>query len=346
VPLHPIRFSLVDVPDLRVLPKAWPGLQSVWMGAGPVPEIWHRALNVLARFVSLRALPSASGFAPLMHRAIRILRWGEHRGGMFVAIEGPSKDGGPVKRSWHLLAEGEDGPFIPSMAVEGIVRRCLDGRDPAAGARAATGDLEVADYEALFAHRTITTGTWNDGAEKADTPLYRRVLGSACDEMPESWRALHNVHSRLVVEGVAQIDRGGGLLARLVAAVMRFPPAGKDAPLTVTFDVENGRERWTRNFAGRSFFSTQEQGRGRYERLLVERFGPLAFAMALVVEDRRMRLVLRRWSCFGIPMPLALAPRSDAYEFEENGRFNFHVAISHPLTGLIVRYRGWLVPRP
>ena len=32
-------------------------------------------------------------------------------------------------------------------------------------------------------------------------------------------------------------------------------------------------------------------------------------------------------------------------ESAEDGRFNFHVEISHPLTGLIVRYRGWLVPK-
>jgi hypothetical protein len=44
-------------------------------------------------------------------------------------------------------------------------------------------------------------------------------------------------------------------------------------------------------------------------------------------------------------MPLALAPRIDAYEYVEDGRFRFHVGISHPLTGLIVRYRGWLVPQ-
>jgi hypothetical protein len=67
--------------------------------------------------------------------------------------------------------------------------------------------------------------------------------------------------------------------------------------------------------------------------------------MVLVVEDEHMRLMMRRWSFFGLPMPLALAPRIDAYEFAEAGRFEFHVEISHPLTGLIVRYRGWLVPR-
>jgi hypothetical protein len=48
---------------------------------------------------------------------------------------------------------------------------------------------------------------------------------------------------------------------------------------------------------------------------------------------------------FGIPMPLALAPRGDSYEFAADRRFNFHVEIRHPLAGLIVAYRGWLVPR-
>jgi len=58
-----------------------------------------------------------------------------------------------------------------------------------------------------------------------------------------------------------------------------------------------------------------------------------------------MRLVVRRWSLFGIPMPLALAPRGNSYEFAEGGRFHFHVEIRHPFTGLIVGYRGWLVPQ-
>jgi hypothetical protein len=63
------------------------------------------------------------------------------------------------------------------------------------------------------------------------------------------------------------------------------------------------------------------------------------------MEDGRLRLVIRRWSVFRIPMPLALAPRGDSYEFAEAGRFNFHVEIRHPLAELIVAYRGWLVPR-
>jgi Domain of unknown function (DUF4166) len=67
--------------------------------------------------------------------------------------------------------------------------------------------------------------------------------------------------------------------------------------------------------------------------------------LALVVQGERLRLVFRRWSFAGLPLPAAWAPRSQAYEFAANGRFNFHVEIAHPLMGLILRYRGWLEPR-
>ncbi len=125
---------------------------------------------------------------------------------------------------------------------------------------------------------------------------------------------------------------------------MGFPQAGENVPLRVHFNSENGRERWSRTFAGRSFHSTQEAGRGASRWLLCERFGPLCAAMALVLDDGKLRLIVRRCSLFGLPLPVALAPRGSAFEYEENGRFHFDVQIAHPLTGPIVGYRGWLVP--
>jgi hypothetical protein len=343
LPLHPIRFSLVDVPDLRVLPELWPELRTVWMGAGPVPEILHRALNACAWLVRLRLLPSLAPFAALMHRTINVLRWGEHRGGMFVAVEGVGAGGETIKRSWHMVAEVDDGPFIPSMAAEAIIRRWLDGQRPAAGARPATTDLELSDYDALFARRKIFSGT--RGPLPATTVLYQRVLGEAWDVLPKPLQDMHDLKGALVAEGVAIVDRGDSLLARLVAAIMGFPKAGKDIPVRVDFRREQGLEIWRRDFAGRVFSSTQEEGRGRFEGLICERFGPLAFGLALVPDGGRMNIVVRRWSAFGIPLPLALAPTGEANESAENGRFNFHVEMRHRLTGLIVRYRGWLTPR-
>jgi Domain of unknown function (DUF4166)/Saccharopine dehydrogenase NADP binding domain len=352
LPLYPRRFSLVEVPDLQLLPELWPSLRAVWMGVGTVPEIWLHGLNTLAWLVRLRLLPSLLPLATLIHQARTRLSWGEHRGGMFVTVSGTLANdalvnGAPVERSversWHMIAEGDDGPFVPSMAAAVIIRHCLVGRMPKPGARAGVNDLELADYEATFARRRIATGMRQ--TPEPGEPLYRRILGDAYATLPQAWQVMHDVKRELTATGVGSVERGKGLIARLAAAVVGFPPAGDDVPVEVAFRLQDGRELWQRNFAGRRFASTQEEGKGRNARLLCERFSGLCFAMALVVEGERMRLVMRRWSLFGLRLPLALAPRIDACEYVEDGRFRFHVEISHLLTGLIVRYRGWLVPQ-
>ena len=342
LPLRPILFSLVDVPDLKVLPALWPTLKSGWMGAGPVPAILHRALIALAWLVRAGILRSAAPFAPLMFRAINVLRWGEHRGGMFVKAEGTALDGAPLERSWHMIAEGDDGPLIPSMAAEAIIRRCLDGRRPASGARPAVNELEMIDYDVLFARRKIFAGIRDALPEEA--PLYRRILGESWARLPPELKEMHNFAGELSAQGRASVERGAGWLARSIAAIFRFPAAGADVPVSVTFRSDHGREIWRRTFDGRSFVSVQQEGRGRYERLLRERFGPLAFGLALVWEQERLKLVPRGWSFLGIPLPSWLMPGGEAFEWSKDGRFHFHVEIGQRLTGLIVRYRGWLAP--
>ena len=95
LPLRNTLFSLVDVPDLRVLSTEWPQARRVWMGAGPVPEILHRVLIFFAWLVSFGIVRSLSPLAPLMHWATNHVRWGEHRGGMFVEVKGADDAGSP-----------------------------------------------------------------------------------------------------------------------------------------------------------------------------------------------------------------------------------------------------------
>jgi hypothetical protein len=337
------RTALVDVPEYQTLPASWPGLRSVWVGAGPLPAFWHRALSILARLVRLRLLPSLSPFAGLMHWTMTRAAWGERRGGMFVSVEGIRGDGARVARSWHLVAEGDEGPFIPAMGAEAVIRRCLAGRRPAPGARAATGDVDLGDYEASFERRKIVSGI-RDDALPAGTPLYRRLLGDAWEGLPAPIRAMHDLTGALTAEGMASVERGRHWLAGAVAGIVGFPKAGANVPVSVTFRVENGREHWRRTFAGRPFTSIQEEGRGGSARLLVERFGPFAFGMAPVLEGGRLRLMVRRWSVVGIPMPRRLAPRVYSFESADGGRFRFHVEIALPVIGLIVAYRGFLAP--
>ena len=341
VPLFRRRFSLVEVPELSLLGECFPGVRDIWVGAAIAPPVLHRVLTTMARLVRWRLLPSLSPFARLMHRVANRLKRGEHRGGMFVKVSGQHVPSTPVDRSWHLVANGARGPYVPVIAAAAIVARCNSGELPAAGARPATGDLEMHDFNRYFESLGIEHGTRHAAAD-ATAVLYRRVLGSAWLDLPDTVRRAHDAASTGSWRGRARVTRGTGVLARLVGALFRFPRASDDVGVVVEFRRERGRETWIRNFGGRRFSSVQFEGRGAYEGLLCERFGPFTFGLATVIENGQLRLPVRRWCMLGLRLPLWLAPQSHAREFDEDGRFNFDVDISLPFIGPVVRYRGYL----
>lgn len=338
LPLRSMRYVLVEVPDLRAIPDALPGAPDAWFGAAPRPAWLLRLLELLARGRSWGLGPSLERLAPLARRLASGLARGEHRGGMFVEAEG-AVAGRDATRSWHLVAEGDDGPFIPAMAAAAILRRAAAGVRPAPGARSALGEVRLADYAALFADRRIAWGVREDrGCE----PLYERVLAGAFAGLPPRVRALHRDGGRWA--GRARVTRGRGP-GQLVAWAFGFPRAGRDVAATVAFSTDaRGHEVWERRFDGRPMRSTQEEGRGRDAHLVVERFGPVAVSLALVRDGARLRLVPRRWAILGVPLPGGLLPRGETWEAEEAGRFRFHVEIALPLLGPIVAYDGWLEP--
>ncbi len=157
-PLDERLFSLIDVPELRLLPAAWPELKSIWFGAGTAPVVEHRIFVLLAWLSSAGVLGPLGRLAPLMHRIRDLPARGDHRGGMYVVVDGLGKQGAPVRRSWDMIAEGDDGPFIPAMAAAAIIRNCRTGRRPAPGARPASQELEYGDFEYFFAQKKIATG--------------------------------------------------------------------------------------------------------------------------------------------------------------------------------------------
>ena len=222
MPLRNIHFSLVDVPDLQVLPPEHATLKNIWLGAGPVPETLHRILNILAKARYRFSLPSLAPLSGLFYWVLNLMKFGEHRGGMFIRAKGVN-DGKEVEQSWHLLAEGDDGPYIPSMAIEAIVRQILADERPEAGARAAINALEVSDYEQLFRTRSIYTGLRHDMPHGA--ALYRKVLGSAFDTLPKQLQLFHGSDETRRWTGVADVRRGTGTIARFLSWAFGFPAA-------------------------------------------------------------------------------------------------------------------------
>jgi hypothetical protein len=340
LPMFRRRFSLVEVPDLSLLGDCFPGVRGIWVGAAIAPPVLHRTLTLMARLVRWRLLPSLVPFVRLMHRVSNLFAWGEQRSGMFVTVSGRRAPSTQITRSWHLVADGARGPYVPVIAAAAIVNNCNTGSAPSAGARPATRELEMKDFDHYLESLGIKSGV-HEKARSSESSLYRRVLGNAWPGLPASVRRIHGDASSKKWRGRARVTRGDNVAARLVAALFRFPRSSEGVDVTVEFQRSLGRETWIRNFAGSRFSSAQYQGSGAYHGLLCERFGAFTFGLGTVVENGRLRLPVRRWSILGLRLPLWLAPQSNSYEFETDGTFRFHVDISLPLVGLVVRYEGF-----
>jgi hypothetical protein len=263
-------------------------------------------------------------------------RIGGRRSAMSVTLAG-RRGGARVERRWTTLAEQGDGLHIPTLPAALLAEDALAGR-LAPGARDAAGLLDLARFEAAFTGLAVRHETTE---RPLPPPLYARILGPAFDTLPPAVRALHDIGRHAAAEGEGTVTRGRSPLARLVAAAMRFPPSGH-YPLRVDFAERSGAERWTRNFGGHRFASTlSAAGRGQ----VAERFGPLSFVFDLPAGPHGLSMHLRRWTVLGLPLPLFLAPRIEAREWQdEKGRFRFSVAVALPIAGDIVSYAGWLRP--
>jgi len=142
-----------------------------------------------------------------------------------------------------------------------------------------------------------------------------------------------------VPAGEGEVKRGGGLIGRLIGAIVGFPPAGT-YPVHVEFLQRGDRERWIRHFGRHRFWSWFSIKDG----LLYERFGLLRFGFGLPCDETALRMRLVRWSAAGVPLPLFLAPKVDAREWQEGDRFRFDDRITMPMIGELIHYSGWLRP--
>jgi len=329
--------ALADLPDCAILPASLPGRPSVAFRAGTELGFQMIALWLMSwpvRWGWIRSLgPAARWLLPLHRLTGRI---GGLRSAMSITLTGRR---GPerVERRWTIVAEEGDGLHIPTLAATLLAEDTLAGR-LAPGAYTAAGLLDFARFEPAFAPLAVA----HEYAERPlPPPTYARILGTAFDTLPLAVRALHDIGRHTAAVGEGTVTRGRRPLARLVAAAMRFPRTGH-YPLRVDFDARGGAERWTRDFGGHRFASTlSAAGPGQ----VAERFGPLNFVFDLPAGPEGLAMHLARWTFLGLPLPLLLAPRIQAREWQdEHGRFRFEVAVALPIAGDVIRYTGWLRP--
>lgn len=327
--------ALCDVPDLELLPDMLPGRPAVAFRAGNESRVQMIALWLLSWPVRRGWLRSLAGMGRWLLPLQRwVGRWSDDRSAMAMTLKG-WRGGRPVTKRWTIMAEEGDGPEIPTLAAELVAGQLLAGL-VAPGARDASALLSLEQFEPLFA----TLAVRHETAELATSgPLYRRLLGGVFDRLPGAVQAMHDVHGDAGASGEGEVKRGGGLIGRMIGAIVGFPPAGS-YPVHVEFLQRGGRERWIRHFGPHRFWSWFSARNG----LLYERFGLLRFGFALPCDESALRMRRVRWSAAGVPLPLFLAPKVDAREWQEGDRFRFDDRITMPLIGELIHYSGWLRP--
>jgi hypothetical protein len=264
-------------------------------------------------------------------------RFGSDVGAMRVLVRGRTRDGAWLERVWTLVALAGDGPHVPAIPGRVLMRRLLAG-DVAPGARPCLAGVTLAECEAAAPERALSFHR----VERRFRPLFEEVLGEAWTALPPKVRALHGVAGRRRWQGKAEVTRGPSLPARLIAWLFRFPPACAATPVTVTMVRVGAAEVWRRDFGGYGYFSRLTAD-GAAPGRVWERFGPFSFAIDLEASASGLAYPVVASRVLGLPVPGPLLPRSDTREaVDAEGRATFDVALSMPLIGRIVRYRGWL----
>ncbi|MBO2926973.1 DUF4166 domain-containing protein [Metapseudomonas otitidis] len=176
------------------------------------------------------------------------------------------------------------------------------------------------------------------------TTATRRWFGDRFSELHPQLQHLHSHGGRLRGEVTITYGQGlAGVLGRRLAKKMRFPGPGAHR-LDVTIAHQDAALLWSRSFDGQAPLTSHFAPVGCLAEggHWVESTGPLRLLLTVDVIDGGWF-----WRCLGIrlwglPLPRALLPRTDAYKRIEAGRYRFHVAFSLPLLGPLVTYEGLL----
>lgn len=334
--------SPVETLDAELLSVVFQVKSRVSFSAGLESILEHRSLQVLSWLSKLNVIRSPQRLASLLIKARKISRiTTSNRGGMIVIVTGLNENGFRTRSQWSLLAENDDGPYVPILPAAAVTRRILSA-EPVTGAMLGGELLQLSDIEIEMSPYAISTQTDTVTAQRS---IFERSLTEQTfSRMPSALQSFHGVHSSAVWIGKGTV-RTGSWASKIIAKVFGFPAAGDNIPITVTVDHELDKqgqwhERWTRIFAGSSFSSILKINPNNQ---LTECFWPFTFNLGVTANDKQLTMPVTGWRIGKIPLPKFLAPVSEAIEYEnEQGQFCFDVKLSHPLIGLIAHYQGWL----
>jgi len=169
--------------------------------------------------------------------------------------------------------------------------------------------------------------------------LYERLVGEGWRELDEPVRRFHALARG---EGVFEVRRGEGFVARAVARLLGLPAGGAAVPMKLSVEPRAGVELWRREFAGKEFVTAQG---GHAGGLMAERAWPFELLFRLTAEDGalvyRSQGAALRVRGLRLRLPRLLAPRVEASESAgEGGGVRVRVSVTAPLAGFLISYEG------
>lgn len=226
---------------------------------------------------------------------------------------------------------------MPALA---LIRRLLQDRVTATGARVASELLALGDIEQEFSRFRISVRRdvrW----PQADS-LFEKVLGPEIEILPSLVRRVHT-QAPLHLSGRASIEGSQHWAGRWIARLFGFPASAPDIGASVVLKRHGSKEVWIRRFERSAFRSTLRAASA--PKRVYEWFGPFDFELEITPDSCGFALTVVSWKIGFVRLPLRLAPRAPAKAFmDEDGRYRFDVAIALPWIGQLMRYRGWLLP--
>ena len=159
-------LSNVDLPESVVLAERYPGVESIVLRAGLELSVLHLGLSLLSLMVARGWIASLVPASRFLGRVAALLSpLGSDAGAMHVTVVG-GREGRRFRRHWTIVAEHNDGPFIPAAAASVLAKRLcrVPGYTPLGtrGALPCVGLVELEELMLELRGRAIRTQMYDE----------------------------------------------------------------------------------------------------------------------------------------------------------------------------------------
>lgn len=140
----------VDVPDLELIPAAYPEATQVTFQAGLELPFLHHTMVLMAWMCKYKLVKSWVPMSQFIFKLSQLFSpFGTDIGGMRVTLEGLNKQSEQQLTNWTLTAENNIGPFIPTLPAIILANNLITNQIAQFGAKACTKLFTLGEFDHL-----------------------------------------------------------------------------------------------------------------------------------------------------------------------------------------------------